>query len=68
MSRIGLSGRGGGGLRRSGAGGLGLVAVVVVGWFFGLDLTPPLSGVGPDAGAGGRTAPRPQVHHIVGHR
>ena len=47
---------GGGGGRRSGGsvgvgGGLGLVAIVVVGWFFGIDLTPLLNG-----GGGGGTA------------
>lgn len=42
--RRGQSG-GGGGLRAGsvGVGGLGLVAIVVVGWFFGIDLTPLLN-------------------------
>lgn len=35
-------GAGGGVIRLGGAGGLGLVAVVLVGWFFGVDLTPLL--------------------------
>ncbi len=40
------SGRGGGGGRMAvgGVGGLGVVAVVVVGWFLGVDLTPFLGG------------------------
>ena len=32
----------GGGLVVGGAGGLGLLAIVVIGWFFGIDLTPLL--------------------------
>lgn len=36
--------------RGVGAGGLGLVAIVVVGWFLGVDLTPLLNGVPLDAG------------------
>jgi uncharacterized protein len=46
----------GGGRRSSGAsvgGGVGLVAVVLIGWFFGVDLTPLLNGVSMDAGSGG---------------
>lgn len=38
-------GMGGGG--RAGVGGLGVVAVVLVGWFFGVDLTPLLQEGGP---------------------
>lgn len=41
---------GGGAMRVGGAGGLGLLAVVLVGYFFGVDLTPLLSG-----GDGGQT-------------
>ncbi len=44
-----VSGSSGGSGRRGGAsigGGLGLVAIVVVGWFFGVDLTPLLNGSG----------------------
>uniref|UniRef100_UPI0035B14564 KPN_02809 family neutral zinc metallopeptidase n=1 Tax=Paenirhodobacter enshiensis TaxID=1105367 RepID=UPI0035B14564 len=36
---------GGGGLRLGGAGGLGVLAIVVAGWVFGVDLTPLLSGL-----------------------
>ncbi|MGZ9809980.1 KPN_02809 family neutral zinc metallopeptidase [Pseudoroseicyclus sp. H15] len=40
-------GRGGGtAMRVGGAGGLGLLAIVVIGWFFGIDLTPLLQGGG----------------------
>ncbi|MBI1172018.1 hypothetical protein GC209_11505 [bacterium] len=38
--------RRGGGARGFGVGGVGLLAIVVVGWFFGVDLTPLLNGVG----------------------
>ncbi len=52
----GLGGLGGGGGRRGGSvgigGGLGLVAIVVVGWFFGIDLTPLLNGSGLSSGSG----------------
>ena len=43
-----LSGSSGGSGRRGASvgGGLGLVAIVVVGWFFGVDLTPLLNGGG----------------------
>ncbi|MBJ3762923.1 neutral zinc metallopeptidase [Maribius pontilimi] len=34
--------RGGGGVALGGAGGLGLLAVVAIGWFLGIDLTPLL--------------------------
>jgi len=37
--------RGGGAVRLGGAGGLGLVAVVVVGWLLGFDMTPLLQGI-----------------------
>ena len=46
---------GGAGRGASVGGGLGLVAIVVVGWFFGVDLTPLLNGT--SAPQGGRTAP-----------
>lgn len=36
---------GGGGLRLGGAGGLGVLAIVLAGWVFGVDLTPLLSGL-----------------------
>ncbi|MFT3689189.1 neutral zinc metallopeptidase [Paenirhodobacter sp.] len=38
-------GQGGGVMRVGGAGGLGLLAVVLVGYFFGVDLTPLLTGM-----------------------
>jgi hypothetical protein len=38
--------------RIGGAGGLGLVAIVVVGWFLGVDLTPLLQGGGVPMGGG----------------
>ncbi|RWR09755.1 KPN_02809 family neutral zinc metallopeptidase [Paenirhodobacter populi] len=37
-------GQGGGGMRIGGGAGLGVLAVVLVGWFFGVDLTPLLTG------------------------
>ena len=53
----GLGGLGGSG-RRTGSvglgGGLGLVAIVVVGWFFGVDLTPLLNG--GSVGSGGSSS------------
>lgn len=36
-----------------GGGGLGVLAIVVVGWFFGIDLTPLLNGGGVSTGTGG---------------
>jgi len=53
-------GGGGGGGRGIGGAGLGLVAIVVVGWFFGVDLTPLLNGGQIDTGSqssygGGKT-------------
>ncbi len=45
-------GRGGGGLVLGGAGGLGLLAVVLVGAFFGVDLTPLLQQDAPQQGGG----------------
>ena len=47
---------GGGGGRGVGVGGLGVLAVVVVGWFFGVDLTPLLNG-GDRGSGGGSTQP-----------
>ncbi|KAF0674730.1 KPN_02809 family neutral zinc metallopeptidase [Profundibacterium mesophilum] len=45
---------GGRGLAVGGAGGIGLLAIVVVGWFFGVDLTPLLqNGNGQIAGSPG---------------
>lgn len=43
----------GGAVRVGGAGGLGLIAIVVIGMFFGVDLTPLLQG----QGSGGSFAP-----------
>jgi uncharacterized protein len=51
--RGGFGGGGGGGGRGIGGAGLGLVAIVVVGWFFGVDLTPLLNGGGVDTGSQG---------------
>ncbi len=42
---------GGGGGRGLGLGSVGLVAVVIVGWFFGVDLTPLLNGGALQGGA-----------------
>ena len=50
---MGGGGGGGRGIRLGGAGGLGILAVVVVGYFFGIDLTPLLNGGG---GGGGTPA------------
>lgn len=57
-----LQGGGGRGrVRISGAGGLGPIAVVVVGWFFGIDLTPLLNDVSLDGGgSGGKSTLSPQ--------
>ena len=60
----GLGGLGGGGRRTGGSvglgGGLGLVAIVVVGWFFGIDLTPLLNGGGTVGSSGASmSAPEP---------
>ena len=49
--RRSASGGGGRGVALGGAGGLGLLAVVVVGYFFGIDLTPLLNGGGGPTGA-----------------
>ncbi len=40
----GIGGSSGGGGRGVGIGGLGALAIVVVGWYFGIDLTPLLNG------------------------
>jgi uncharacterized protein len=52
--RRSAGGMSGGGSRRGGAGlpigGVGLVAVVVIGYFFGIDLTPLLDGGGSSVG------------------
>lgn len=49
--RRGQSGGGsGGGGRGLGVGSVGLVAIVIVGWFFGVDLTPLLNGGGTTVG------------------
>ena len=45
-------GRGGGGIRVGGAGGLGLLAIVVVGYFLGVDLTPLLEDTGMTQSSG----------------
>ena len=45
-------GRSGGGAKIAGGGGLGLLAIVVIGWLLGVDLTPLLGGQG-----GGFAAP-----------
>ncbi|UWQ20253.1 neutral zinc metallopeptidase [Jannaschia sp. W003] len=49
IDRRGRGGRRGGGMRVAGAGGLGgfgLIAVLLIGWFFGIDVTPFLGGGG----------------------
>jgi len=59
-----MGGFGGGGGRSTGSvgvgGGLGLVAIVVVGWFFGVDLTPLLNGGGVSTGTGTSSEPLTQ--------
>lgn len=50
------SGGRGGGVRAGGIGGVGLIAVLLIGWFFGVDVTPLLQGQGglpPGATMGG---------------
>ena len=58
-----LSGSSGGSGRRSGisvgGGGLGILAIVVVGWFFGVDLTPLLNGGATGSGGGSSTSNAP---------
>lgn len=44
--------RGSGGVRVGGVGGLGLIAVVVIGALMGVDVTPLLSALDPGAGSG----------------
>ncbi|MGV8986757.1 MAG: neutral zinc metallopeptidase [Cypionkella sp.] len=61
--RRGASGGGGG--RGLGVGGVGLVAIVVVGWFFGVDLTPLLNGGGMQS-SGPVQAPDPAASEFVG--
>ena len=67
----GLGGFGGGSGQRSGGsvgigGGLGLVAIVVVGWFFGIDLTPLLNGGGSGAPASYDPGPITQADKDAG--
>ncbi len=60
-------GRGGGrvGAKRAGGiGGLGLIAVVVIGWFLGVDLTPLLSGGGQTYGGGTFGSPPAQERPV----
>ncbi len=57
---------GGRGVAVGGAGGLGLLAVVVVGYFLGVDLTPLLDGQGTQARSGGEiTAADEQAAEFV---
>ncbi|MEO6299038.1 MAG: neutral zinc metallopeptidase [Paracoccaceae bacterium] len=62
-SQGGFGGFGGG--QRSGSvgvgGGLGLVAIVVVGWFFGIDLTPLLNGGGSTSSSSSGYASEPMT-------
>ena len=60
----GASGGGGGG-RGVGVGGVGLLAIVVVGWFFGIDLTPLLNGGGAPV-SGPSAPPDPAASEFVG--
>lgn len=57
------SGSTGGSGRRAGisvgGGGLGILAIVVVGWFFGVDLSPLLNGGGVSTGGGGSVSQGP---------
>ena len=65
----GSSGSGGGRGRRgtvSAGGGLGLLAIVVVGWFFGVDLSPILNGVSGDNGASYDPGPMTEADVAVG--
>ena len=50
-------GRGVSGARLGGVGGLGILAIVVIGFFFGIDLTPLLGGGGGGSPAGYSTGP-----------
>ena len=62
--RGGFSGRGGVGI----GGGLGVVAIVVVGWFFGIDLTPLLNsgGTGVTQSTNPANPPDPAASEFVG--
>ncbi|KKM21650.1 hypothetical protein LCGC14_1633300 [marine sediment metagenome] len=42
-----------GGLALGGAGGMGVLAIVVIGWFFGIDLSPLLQDGAPTSSSGG---------------
>ncbi|GFE66628.1 KPN_02809 family neutral zinc metallopeptidase [Litoreibacter roseus] len=44
--------RGGGGARAGGIGGFGLIAIVLIGWFLGIDVTPLLQGGGGSVSVG----------------
>lgn len=57
-------GGGGGGGRGLGVGSVGVLAIVVVGWFFGVDLTPLLNGGGGQMGAPSH-APDPAASEFV---
>ena len=63
------SGSSGGG-RRTGAvsagGGLGLLAIVVVGWFFGVDLSPLLNDAGGSGSVSGPSAPMTDADKAAG--
>ncbi|MGB3406186.1 MAG: neutral zinc metallopeptidase [Jannaschia sp.] len=48
--RRGTRGRGRGGGAMGGLGGLGLIAVLLIGWFFGVDVSPLLTGGGGSGG------------------
>ncbi|MGB3555431.1 MAG: neutral zinc metallopeptidase [Jannaschia sp.] len=50
----------GGGARAGGIGGLGLIVVLLIGWFFGIDVTPLLSG----GGGGLQPSPTTQTRQI----
>ena len=65
----GSGGLGGGRGRRgrvSAGGGLGLLAIVVVGWFFGVDLSPILNGVSGDSGASREPGPLSEADVAAG--
>ena len=65
----GSTGGFGGGRRVSGSvgvgGGLGLVAIVVIGWFFGVDLSPLLTG-GSSSGPAGSSGPLTEADQAAG--
>lgn len=58
--------RGGGTLRAGGAGGLGLLAVVVIGYFLGFDVTPLLEGMDGGSGAVQSSGPLSEEDQAVG--